>query len=48
MIWVAGTELGRIRKRKLCNPNGDLEKVTIVNGEGNEATQSSYEFVNLL
>ncbi|GAY49417.1 hypothetical protein CUMW_118920, partial [Citrus unshiu] len=46
MIWVAGMELGRIRKRKLCNPNGDLETVTIVNGEGNEATQSSYGFVS--
>ncbi|KAL9441099.1 hypothetical protein AB3S75_019716 [Citrus x aurantiifolia] len=41
-------ELGRIHKRKLCNPNGHLETVTIVNGEGNEATQSSYGFVSFL
>ncbi|KDO42330.1 hypothetical protein CISIN_1g041885mg, partial [Citrus sinensis] len=39
-------ELGRIRKRKACNHNRHLETVTIVDGEGNEATQSSYGFVS--
>lgn len=44
----AGMDLERNHKRKACDYDSHIESVSTVNGEGQEATQSSYGFVSYL
>lgn len=44
----AGMELEKIHKRKACDSNRCIKTMSIVNGEGQEGTQSSYGFMSFL